>query len=78
MFIISFYLVKNKYRKNYTKREFIKMKEDFNFLTPKKEDISLAKLKILLPYFKIHLGSFVIASIFLIISSFITIPVPYL
>jgi len=54
------------------------MKEDFNFLTPKKEDISLAKLKILLPYFKIHLGSFVIASIFLIISSFITIPVPYL
>lgn len=54
------------------------MKEDFDFLIPKKEDISFSKLKILLPYFKIHLGNFIIASIFLIISSFITIPVPYL
>lgn len=54
------------------------MRGDLDFLFPKKEEVSFSKLKILLPYFKINLGSFVTASIFLIISSFITIPIPYL
>lgn len=54
------------------------MQEDLDFLFPQKEKVSLSEFKILFPYLKTHLKSFILASIFLIISSFITVPIPYL
>lgn len=52
--------------------------KDLSFLFPAKEKISSSNLKILAPYFKVHLGIFLFATLFLLISSFITIPIPYL